>query len=729
MKIRRRLFALFVSAGLLLPEAPSAADSRQIALAVGQLLEQGHYSGWQLGPQMSERILHTYLEDLDNNKLFLTQGDVSRLRAKYGKTLGRDIPRANLGPATAIYGVFRARVQERVAKIRQLLKDNYDFKSNRSVDLNRQNKPWPADAAAADLLWRDRIEGELLQVKLDGLGAREPGSEVLARRYEQMLKTVADRGEDDIEEIFLNAAAESYDPHSEYMGRSNLEGFETSMRLSLVGIGAEVSAENGYAKVRRLMPGGPAAKCAQVRVGDRIIAVAQGNGPFVDTREMKLDDVIELIRGKKGTVLRLQLLPPGATDPSKWRVVELVRDTVKLTDEEANAEIIEKPLPDGTSRRLGWITLPSFYEDPGKLGLGKSASRDVAALIKRLNQEKIQGLVVDLRSNGGGSLDEAVNMSGLFINQGPVAQVKYSDGGTEILRDKEGKAHYTGPLILLVNKLSASASELFAAAMQDYGRALIVGDSSTFGKGTVQVLIELRQVVPRPSAEGALKLTVQKFYRVAGGSTQLKGVLSDVRLPSVTDNAEFGERSLHFPLACDGIAPAPIGVASNHRVLLIDQLRQRSAARVNRDSEFQNITEDSQEINERLKINRVSLNEAVRRSEMVKDAKRKEKEAAENKHALKADRSLTYRLTLADIKRAQLPLVGKESEADNPAFEDDDDENEGNLVESETASPEGRGAVKRETLNILADLIDFSKSPPPLYRTDHEIGAGSQPGR
>jgi carboxyl-terminal processing protease len=729
MKVRRRLFALLVSAGLLLTEGPSAADSRQIALAVGQLLEQGHYSGWQLGPQMSERILSTYLEDLDYNKLFLTQGDVSRLRAKYGKTLGRDILRANLGPATAIYGVFRARVQERVAKIRQLLNDNYDFKSNRSVDLNRQNKRWPADAAAADLLWRDRIEGELLQVKLDGLGEREPGSEVVARRYEQMLKTVADRGEDDIEEIFLNAAAESYDPHSAYMGRSNLEGFETSMRLSLVGIGAEVSAENGYAKVRRLMPGGPAAKCAQVRVGDRIIAVAQGNGPFVDTREMKLDDVIELIRGKKGTVLRLQLLPPGATDPSKWRVVELVRDTVKLTDEEANAEIIEKPLPDGTSRRLGWITLPSFYEDPGKLGLGKSASRDVAALIKRLNQEKIQGLVVDLRSNGGGSLDEAVNMSGLFINQGPVAQVKYSDGGTEILRDKEGKAHYTGPLILLVNKLSASASELFAAAMQDYGRALIVGDSSTFGKGTVQVLIELRQVVPGSSAEGALKLTVQKFYRVAGGSTQLKGVLSDVRLPSVTDNAEFGERSLHFPLAYDGIAPAPIGVASNHRVLLIDQLRQRSAARVNRDSEFHNITEDSQEINQRLKINRVSLNEAVRRAEMAKDAKRKEKEAAENKHALQADRSLPYRLTLADIKRAQLPLVGKESDADNPAFEDDDDENEGDLVKSETANPEGRSAVKRETLNILSDLIDFSKSFPPLYRTDHEIGASSQPGR
>jgi carboxyl-terminal processing protease len=720
------LFALLVSAGLLLTEGPSAADSRQIALAVGQLLEQGHYSGWQLGPQMSERILSTYLEDLDYNKLFLTQGDVSRLRAKYGKTLGRDILRANLGPATAIYGVFRARVQERVAKIRQLLNDNYDFKSNRSVDLNRQNKRWPADAAAADLLWRDRIEGELLQVKLDGLGEREPGSEVVARRYEQMLKTVADRGEDDIEEIFLNAAAESYDPHSAYMGRSNLEGFETSMRLSLVGIGAEVSAENGYAKVRRLMPGGPAAKCAQVRVGDRIIAVAQGNGPFVDTREMKLDDVIELIRGKKGTVLRLQLLPAGATDPSKRRVVELVRDTVKLTDEEANAEIIEKPLPDGTSRRLGWITLPSFYEDPGKFGLGKSASRDVAALIKRLNQEKIQGLVVDLRSNGGGSLDEAVNMSGLFINQGPVVQVKYSDGGTEILRDKEGKAHYTGPLILLVNKFSASASELFAAAMQDYGRALIVGDSSTFGKGTVQVLIELRQVVPGSSAEGALKLTVQKFYRVAGGSTQLKGVLSDVRLPSVTDNAEFGESSLHFPLAYDGIAPAPIGIASNHRVLLVDQLRQRSAARVSRDSEFQNITEDSQEINERLKINRVSLNEAVRRSEIAKDAKRKEKEAAENEHALQADRRLTYRLTLADIKRAQLPLVGKESDADNPAFEDDDNENDGDLGESETASPEGRSAVKRETLNILSDLIAFSKSPSPLPRTDHEIAAGSQ---
>ena len=473
----------------------------QIAATVGRLLEEGHYSRWKLGPAMSARILETYLEDLDYDKAFLTQADVNQLSAQYGTNIGAKVLLGDLGPAKAIYDVFKARVESRIVKVRQLLRKDYIFTSNRFVDLDRRKKRWPADVDQSDLLWRDKIESELLQEKLDQRAVTESGREVVARRYAGLLKSVEERGEEDIDEIFLNAVAESYDPHSEYMGRSNLESFEISMRLSLVGIGAEMRSENGYAKIQRLVPGGPAERSGKINVGDRIIAIAQGENPFVEVRDLNLDKVVELIRGKKGAMVRLQLLPAGAADPSKRRIVALVRDTVQLTDEEAKAEIIDQVLPSGGVRRLGWITLPLFYQDPAIFGRGRSASRDVAALLIRLNKERIQGLIFDLRANGGGSLDEAVKMGGLFINQGPVVQVKESTGGVDVLRDHEGKALYTGPLIVLVDKLSASASEIFAAAIQDYGRAVIVGDSSTFGKGTVQTILDLGLILVRRSLE------------------------------------------------------------------------------------------------------------------------------------------------------------------------------------------------------------------------------------
>jgi carboxyl-terminal processing protease len=336
----------------------------------------------------------------------------------------------------------------------------------------------------------------------------------------------------------------------------------------------------------------------------------------------------------------------------------------------------------------------------------------VAALLKRLNREKVQGLVVDLRSNGGGSLDEAVKMSGLFINQGPVLQVKDVDGNIDVLRDHEGKALYTGPMIVLVDKLTASASEIFAAAMQDYGRALIVGDSSTFGKGTVQTILRLGRTMPlfgSSSAGGALKLTVQKFYRVTGGSTQLRGVIPDVKLPSITDNAEYGESTLNYPLAYDEIESVPIDLAGNRKELFKDELRQRSAARVRHDPHFQDIGKDVQQLNERLKNNRLSLNETTRRTERAKDIEQREKEEAERRNAEHADQSKTYELNLAHVNKRQLPLLEKTLATAKPAPRsynpvdaalDEGDEND--LDES--------GPAKREALNILSDLVGFSKS-------------------
>jgi carboxyl-terminal processing protease len=702
-------------------EKPNSADPRQVAITVGRLLEQGHYSRQKLDAEMSKRILETYLENLDYNKLFFTQEDVDQFSQKYGTTLGDSILLGDLQPAKEIYSVFKVRVEDRIGKIRQLLKKDYTFKSSRTVALDRRKEPWSANIAEGDALWKDRIEGELLQEKLNKL-AVEPGPKVVGRRYDQLQKSVEERDDEDLVQIFLNAVAQSYDPHSEYLGRSDLESFEINMRLSLTGIGAELRSDDGYAKVQRLLPGGPAQMSGKMSVGDRIAAVAQGKDAFVDTVDMKLDKVVEMIRGKKGTTVRLQLIPANATDPSKRRVVDLVRDNVKLTEQEAKAEIIEKDLPDGSIQKLGWITLPSFYQDMEKSRTGKSTSRDIAALLKRLEQEQIQGLVVDLRRDGGGSLDEAIKMSGLFINQGPVVQVKDANGDIDVLKDREGNALYNGPMIVLVNKLSASASEIFAAAMQDYGRALIVGDSSTFGKGTVQTMLELGRFMPMlgnaSNDAGALKLTVQKFYRVAGGSTQLRGVVSDVRLPSLTDNNEFGETALQHPLAYDEVEPAPIDVAANRKPLYVDELRQRSANRVSQDPQFQDISEDVRQLNERLKSNRLSLSETVRRDEMAKEAKQREKEEADRKKAETDDHNKTYELTLGDLDKPQLKLAEQKPDpaaspkaAKAKPMRSGDDPVEAALDDDDSTSLADSDPGKRETLSILSDLIDLGKSP------------------
>ncbi len=699
-------------------DKPNSADPRQVAITVGRLLEQGHYSRQKLDPEMSKRILETYLESLDYNKLFFTQEDVDQFSQKYGVNLGDSILLGDIQPAREIYSVFKVRVEDRIAKIRQLLKKDCTFKSSRTVALDRRKEPWPANIAESDALWKDRVEGELLQEKLNKL-AVDPGPKVVGRRYDQLLKSVEERDDEDLIQVFLNAVAQSYDPHSEYLGRSDLESFEINMRLSLTGIGAELRSDDGYAKVQRLLPGGPAQMSGKMSVGDRIAAVAQAKDAFIDTVDMKLDKVVEMIRGKKGTIVRLQLIPANATDPSKRRVVELVRDNVKLTEQEAKAEIIQKDLPDGSIQKLGWITLPSFYQDMEKSRTGKSTTRDVAALLKRLEQEQISGLVIDLRKDGGGSLDEAIKMSGLFINQGPVVQVKDANGDIDVLKDREGNALYSGPMIVLVNKLSASASEIFAAAMQDYGRALIVGDSSTFGKGTVQTMLELGRFMPMlgnsSNDAGALKLTVQKFYRVAGGSTQLRGVVSDVRLPSLTDNNEFGETALQHPLAYDEVEPAPIDVTANRKPLYVDELRQRSANRVGQDQQFQDISEDVRQLNERLKSNRLSLNETVRRDEMAKEAKQREKEEADRKKAETDDHDRTYELPLADVDKPQLKLVEQKQDpaklakakssrsTDNPVEAALDDDDSTSLADSDPG--------KRETLNILSDLIELGKSP------------------
>jgi len=694
----------------------NTVDSRQVAITVAKLLEQAHFTRQKLDSSMSRKVLDTYLESLDYTKLFFTQEDIDKIHQKYDGTLDQDLIVGNVQPARDIYAIFKERVESRAGKIRKLVNENFNFKSTRAVALDRRKEPWPANEQDADNLWRDRIEGELLQEKLNKF-AIDPGPKAVSKRYDQLVKNLEERDDNDVLQLFLNAVAQTYDPHSEYLGKGDLESFEINMRLSLTGIGAELRVEDGYAKIERLIPGGPAQTSGKVSVGDRIAAVGQGKDNFVDVVDMKLEKVVELIRGKKGSTVRLQVIPSDTSDPSKRKVVELVRDNVKLTEQEAKAELIDRALPDGTSQKLGWITLPSFYQDMDRSRTGKSTSRDVAALIKRLEQEGIQGLVIDLRRNGGGSLDEAIKMTGLFVTQGPVVQVKESGGDIEVLKDRDPSVAYSGPLIILVNKLSASASEIFAAALQDYGRAVIVGDSSTFGKGTVQTLLELGRFIPllggSSNDAGALKLTVQKFYRVAGGSTQLHGVSSDVVLPSLSDNSEIGESALERPLPYDEVEPAAIDIANNHKQLFVDDLKKRSNNRIAQDQSFQDILADAKELKDRLKSNRLSLNEKVRRDQLDKDNGQKQKEQADEKKVQAQVHDKRYELTLADVDKPQLKLVEKApAQKDQKARDNNSNTSDPNAtIEDENGTTLDADAIRRETLNITTDLVDLQKSP------------------
>ena len=530
---------------------------------------------------------------------------------------------------------------------------------------------------------------------------------------------------------FLTVLALTYDPHSEYMSKSELDNFQINMRLSLVGIGAVLHSEDGYAKIAELVVGGPASKDGRLKVGDRIAAVAQGEKEFVDSVDMKLDKVVEMIRGKKDTIVRLQVIPANAADPSVRKVVEIKRDEIKLKEQEAKAEIIERPGPDGNPIRLGWIVLPSFYADMEHSGAAgaKSTTKDVLALINRLKQEHIQGLVMDLRRDGGGSLEEAVNLTGLFIKRGPVVQAKDSNGNIHVSKDRDPSIAWDGPLIVCTNRLSASASEIFAAALQDYNRALIVGDQNTFGKGTVQTMLEIGRIMPflgsGNNEAGALKLTIQKFYRIAGGSTQLRGVESDVKLPSPFDHPEIGESALKGPLPYDTVPP--VDFDKWDRPLFKTELKQRSAARIAVDPEFRYITEDLELVKKRLAENKVSLNEKARRDEIEQDKARKDKRTAA-REKIKQPEPKVFTLTLDNVAKPQLQLLTYDkpekkggapagagdkklaSKEPVPTVTPDADDDLGDDGEASNKS-EKLDPIKTETLNILNDLIDLARNP------------------
>jgi carboxyl-terminal processing protease len=724
LSLRRSLAlcTILFTAAVAAQTAP-ASSRETVAMSVGRLLEEGHYTRQKLSEEVSKKFLQTYLEMLDFSHLFFTQEDVDAVTAKYGNAMAGDVLLGTLKPAYEIYALYTKRVDERVAKIKELLKQPIDFKGNATVELTRQKSPWPKDAAEADQLWRGRITNELLQEHLSEHPI-EPAPQLVSRRYDRLARTVHEQDKDEQMKLYLDALAQAYDPHSEYLSKADMKNFSINMGLSLVGIGAMLRSEDGYAKIESLVPGGPAQTDGRLKVGDRITAVAQGQAEYVDVREMRLDKVVEMIRGKKGTRVRLLVIPSDATDPSRRKNVELVRDEIKLKDQEARADIIIKKDENGEPIKLGWLTLPSFYADMDKHQ--KSTTRDVLALLKRLKKENIAGLVVDLRKNGGGSLEEALSLTGLFLKSGPVVQTKDYNATIRISSDPDSGIAYSGPLVVLTSRQSASASEIFAAALQDYGRAVIVGDKNTFGKGTVQTILPIGRFASllgsHSDEDGALKLTIQKFYRVAGGSTQLHGVASDIVLPSLSDLPEFGEGALKNALPYDEVAKAKYTKWSDSHSLFIDQLRRRSEERVKGDPEFHYVMDDMDRLRHKIDQNRISLNEDLRKKELADDKLRKETRSKE-RLARNQEEPRIYRVTLDTVDKPNLQLImypGKLAEAkkngvapkvDSDAAPDADSD----LIDGPSADGDNKDPLidpeREESLNILADLVQLSSGP------------------
>ena len=714
--------AILFASAIAAPPPAVAASKETIAMSVGRLLEEGHYTRGKLNEEVSKKFLQTYLELLDFSHLFFTQQDVDALNAKYGSSIAGDVLLGNLKPAYEIYDLYAKRVDERVAKVKDLLKQPIDFKGDATIELSRQKSPWPKDEAEADQLWRGRINSELLQEHLSEHPI-EPGPQLVARRYDRLARNVHEQDKDEQMKLFLDALAQTYDPHSEYLSKADMKNFSINMGLSLVGIGAMLRSEDGYAKIESLVPGGPAQVDGRLKVGDRITAVAQAQADFVDVREMRLDKVVEMIRGKKGTRVRLLVVPSDATDPSRRKNVELVRDEIKLKDQEARADIIIRKDENGNPIKLGWLTLPSFYADMDRHQ--KSTTRDVLALLKRLKKENIAGLVIDLRRNGGGSLEEALSLTGLFLKSGPIVQTKDYNGSIRISPDPVSMA-YSGPLVVLTSRQSASASEIFAAALQDYGRAVVVGDKNTFGKGTVQTILPIGRFASllgsRSDEDGALKLTIQKFYRVAGGSTQLHGVASDIVLPSLSDLPEFGEGALKNALPYDEVPKAKYTKWSDTHSLFVDQLKRRSEERVKNDPEFHYVMEDIGRLRHKLDENRISLNEDLRKKELADDKLRKEMRSKE-RLVRNQEEPRIYRLTLDTVDKPNLQLImypGKLAEAkkngatpkvDPEAAPDADTDLTAGIGVGDDSKEPAIDPERDETLNILADLVDLSRGP------------------
>ena len=604
---------------------PNERQSRT-TLVINKVLERFHYRSFRLNDDFARETVLNYFEDLDPNKSFFLERDVERF-TRGADRLDDDLDKGKLDTAFDIFRVYRMRVDSRVEYALKLLNQPFDFNRPETYQFDREGVDWPKTDAEVEGIWRKRVKYDYLTLRLADKSDDEI-REQLRKRYEGITRRIHQFTADDVYQAFVNAYTRTLEPHTSYMSPSTSENFDISMRLKLEGIGAVLSGDNEYTEIQRTIPGGPARQSGQIHGGDKIIGVAQGlDGEMDDVVGWRLQDVVDKIRGPKGSVVRLLIMPKAEGSGGRTREVKLVRNEIQLEDQAAKSYVIDASADSSLIRsakgststgapRIGVIEVPAFYRDFRGESEGNrnftSTTRDVRKLIGGLLEEGINGLVIDLRGNGGGSLTEATSLTGLFIDEGPVVQVKDALGKVEVEVDPDPGVVYTGPLAVLVDRNSASASEIFAGAIQDYGRGIVIGEP-TFGKGTVQTLIDLNRYVPGEDAElGRLRLTMAEFFRVSGGSTQLRGVEPDIQFEFGLDTDDHGERSLENALPWDRINPAK---HARYESGDLDWLRRRSAGRVAKDDGFLMLTARGQLLNEINDQNVVSLRESERRIE------------------------------------------------------------------------------------------------------------------
>ncbi len=667
---------------------PTDAQAAASRLVYGLLSDSRYaYRPMALDDTMSADIFRRYLDSLDGQKLFFTQADIARF-APYKTGIGDALKKQQLQPAYDIFKVYVQRVDERTAFARGLLNKPFDFSAKESWAYDREKAAWAPDQAALDEIWRKYIKNDVLRLKLAGRPADEI-RKTLDKRYVNLSTRVHELRGDDVFETFMNAYAAAIDPHTNYMSPRSAENFNMQMRLSLEGIGAVLQRQEDFVVIRTLVPGGPAASTGKIKVGDRVVAVGQGDkGPMVDVVGWRIDDVVDLIRGKKGTRVRLDVLPADAGMDGAHKTVAIVRDKVKLEEQAASKSII-----DTEGKRIGVITLPGFYLDFEAARRGdadaRSATTDVAKLLAELKAAKVDGVVMDLRENGGGSLVEAVELTGLFIDHGPVVQVRESGGRVSVEDDDKRGVAWDGPLAVLVNRSSASASEIFAAAIQDYGRGLIIGEP-TFGKGTVQNLIDLDRWPGKSGPQfGQVKLTIAQFFRIDGTTTQHAGVVPDIQFPVTVDASEFGESTYDNALPATRITAAPHNNLGNFAPITPMLLTEHNT-RVAKDKEFQWWTQDVTQFRIEREKKTISLNETERRNERDHlEQQRKQRETERKALGLSTD-----------------------SKAVAAAGNDDDglqadERNVAQQVAAEEAAKSRPDPLLRESASVLADAISL----------------------
>lgn len=675
-----------------------------------QMLEYYHYNKDAVHSSDYDQLVTDFMDAWDPQRLFFSAQDEQALRKQYGSRLETDLGYlGNIDAAFSIFRLYEERVQTRTTWIFEQLNKDFDFTAKDSFIPDRTKSPRAGSTAEADDLWQKRLKYELLPFLLDGKTVDEAKTTV-RKRHERMLKNIADIDATDIQETYLTSLTKMYDPHSSYFSADTLEDFSIQMRLSLVGIGAVLGLDDdGFCVIREIVSGGPADLSGQIKVNDKITVVKQPTTEPVDIVGMKLRRIVDMIRGQKGTKVELTIQSGNPADNGKTKQITIVRDVIKLNSARATASVYDVPNADGTTVPVGVIALNSFYgpsDDPTEGAPQNSATKDVAELVEKLKKEGVKAMVIDLRRNGGGLLSEAVNMTGLFVGRGPVVQVRDSLGRLVVDNNTDTPLTYDGPLTVLTSRFSASASEIFAGALQNYGRALIVGDSATHGKGTVQAVLEMKTYLPRlaenaANRTGAAKLTIQKFYLPNGASTQKKGVVPDIALPSIDDYLPVGESSLPHALMWDEIKSTPFDGKPLAKTF-VEPLAQASLERQHTLEEFTYLQESVSRFKDQMEKKVVSLNLEERRTQKQDDADFKKKMDTELTKLAKND--FTHReVKLASVLAAE---ASGQKPAEKPAATDEGDTD---ALDEDTASK--LDIHLREALRVVVDAARLSKDP------------------